>query len=93
MTEHATPPYASLPLPKPVPRLTFEERWARLDSIEQDFAVWVLGSLTTGELSWTEWERYADIAADLLPLYRSGAITMEELHALAIHETFVSTDE
>jgi hypothetical protein len=63
----------------------FGERWCRLDPDEQRLATMAVAALSSGEFdSPRSWGQFVDAAIELLPALQSDALSVEELHDLAL---------
>ena len=63
----------------------FEERWSRLEPDEQRLATMAVEALSSGEFdSPRSWGQFVDAAIELLPALECDALSVEELHDLAL---------
>ena len=63
----------------------FLARWSQLREVERQLAVLAVEAMTAGEFpTFAAWQRFVDIATDLVVLVETGAITVEQVHAAAL---------
>ena len=63
----------------------FVVRWNELSPIEQRLVAMAVDAITAGSFTTLQaWHRFVDTATELLALVESGALTPEELHAMAL---------
>ncbi len=72
----------------------FEERWSRLEPDERRLATMAVEALSSGEFdSPQSWGKFVDAAIELLHALQSEALSVEELHDLALEASRRSDTE
>lgn len=72
----------------------FAERWSRLEPNEQRLITMAVEAMSAGAFnSAHSWKRFVDAAIELLPELEDDALSVEELHQLALEASWIDGPE
>ncbi len=85
MTDDPTPEQAPEPRREPAPGGDIAKRWRELGPDEQRLVMMAIDAIQAGEFEPVRsWDRFVEMAIELLPLLSQGSITVDDLHDRAL---------